>query len=375
MPKKRKDGRYAKQVTIGIKDGKPVRKTLYGATLKELDQNYRDFMQLKDKGIILSNENMKYRDLHRLWIENVKKGTIKQQTFSKYLERERFINSYMGEIKPTDIKKSHIEKMRADLLSENYCTKFNYVLGDIRSVLQYGISIDVLARDITLGIKRISYDPKPKRALTIHERRLIESADFTPTEKCFLWLLLYTGMRRNEALALTVEDVDFKKGTIKIYKTLVPSNHAGNIVQEMTKTSAGSRTIPIVAPLLPVLKEFCFGKTDIIISTPNGRHYRTKMFQDFWNGLLKKMTAANNNIPVSDDITPHMFRHTYASDLYKAGIDIKQAQYLLGHTDIATTLNVYTHFGFADVQVNKMEDYYNAVKMQSEDKIIPFKQA
>jgi len=54
---------------------------------------------------------------------------------------------------------------------------------------------------------------------------------------------------------------------------------------------------------------------------------------------------------------------------------IWEAQYLLGHDDIKTTLDTYTHFGFADVQVDKLEDYYNAVKMQSNEKVIPLKHA
>ena len=90
--------------------------------------------------------------------------------------------------------------------------------------------------------------------------------------------------------------------------------------------------------------------------------------------ILKKLQTVSN-VPLADDITPHTFRHTYASDLYKAGVDIKQAQYLLGHDDIKTTLDTYTHFGFADVKVDKLEAYYNAVKMQSSEKVIPLKHA
>lgn len=82
-----------------------------------------------------------------------------------------------------------------------------------------------------------------------------------------------------------------------------------------------------------------------------------------------------SSIPLADDITPHTFRHTYASNLYKAGVDIKQAQYLLGHDDIKTTLDTYTHFVFADVQADKPEAYDNAVKMQSREKVIPLKHA
>ncbi|MEG0564927.1 MAG: hypothetical protein RR590_01710, partial [Hungatella sp.] len=86
-----------------MKDGKPIRKTIYGNTIKELDKNYREFMELHDKGIILSDKGMFYRNLHRLWIDNVKKGTVKPQTLGRYYERERFINTYLGDMKPKDI--------------------------------------------------------------------------------------------------------------------------------------------------------------------------------------------------------------------------------------------------------------------------------
>lgn len=375
MPKKRADGRYAKQVKIGMKDGKPIRKTIYGNTIKELDKNYREFMELYEKGVILSEKGTLYRDLHRLWIDNVKKGTVKPQTLGRYYERERFINSYLGDMKPKDIQKSHIEQIRSDLMAENMYIKFNYVLGDIRAVLRYGMDDGILVRDVTANIKRLKYDPKPKRALTIEERQLIEKADLTNKERVFVSLLLYTGTRRNECLALTRDDIDLDKKTICIDKTLVPSNKTADVVQFMTKTEAGNRILPISAPLYPVLEEYCENVTGYLFLTSSGCFYRTHVFQQFWQGILDKMKAANDNRPIADDITPHIFRHTYASDLYKAGYDIKAAQYLLGHTDIATTLDTYTHFGLMDIEISRMENYYETVKKQSNNNIIAFKHA
>ena len=375
MPKKRKDGRYAKQIKVGIKDGKPIRKTIYGDTLKELDKNYRDFMQLMEKGIILEHQDIIYRELHRLWIDNVKKGTLKPQTMMKYYEREAFINSYLGDMKPRDIKKSHIEKIRSDLIAASQPTKFNYALSDIRAVMRYAMDDGIILRDVTASVKRLKYEPPKKRPLTLEERRLLEQADLNPAERCFTSLLLYTGIRRNECLALTTDDINFKKRTIRICKTVVPTNRVADIVQEMTKTSAGHRIVPIAAPLMPVLQEYCSDKDGPILLTPAGCYYRTRTFQKFWKGILDKMAVANDGQPVASDIKPHMFRHTYASDLYKAGVDIKQAQYLLGHTDIATTLDTYTHFGYLDIKIEKMEDYYETVKKQSSEKIIPFNSA
>lgn len=166
MPKKRKDGRYAKQIKVGIKDGKPIRKTIYGDTLKELDKNYRDFMQLMEKGIILEHQDIIYRELHRLWIDNVKKGTLKPQTMMKYYEREAFINSYLGDMKPRDIKKSHIEKIRSDLIAASQPTKFNYALSDIRAVMRYAMDDGIILRDVTASVKRLKYEPGQKNALS-----------------------------------------------------------------------------------------------------------------------------------------------------------------------------------------------------------------
>ncbi|MEG0564928.1 MAG: site-specific integrase, partial [Hungatella sp.] len=266
-------------------------------------------------------------------------------------------------------------QIRSDLMSEDMYIKFNYILGDIRAVLRYGIDDGALVRDVTANIKRLKYEPKPKRALTNEERQLIENAELTDKERAFVSLLLYTGTRRNECLALTREDIDLEKRTIRINKTLVPSNKAVDAVQSMTKTEAGNRILPISAPLLPILEEYCKDFRGHLFLTPSGCYYRTNLFQRFWRGILSKIKAANDNRPIADDITPHIFRHTYASDLYKAGYDIKAAQYLLGHTDIATTLDTYTHFGFMDIEISRMETYYETVKKQSVNNIISFKHA
>lgn len=116
MPKKRKDGRYAKQVTIGIKEGKPVRKTIYGDTLKELDKNYRDFMSLMDKGIILQEQNTTFKELSELWLTNEKLGSVRDQTISTIKGQLSTVNSYIGDIRIKDLRMSHIESFRSYMI-------------------------------------------------------------------------------------------------------------------------------------------------------------------------------------------------------------------------------------------------------------------
>ena len=73
------------------------------------------------------------------------------------------------------------------------------------------------------------------------------------------------------------------------------------------------------------------------------------------------MTFIYHKRPPGAFKTPSGFLKAF---LVKAGVDIQQAQYLLGHDDIKTPLDTYTHFGYADVKLDKLESYYNAVKRQ-----------
>lgn len=375
MPKKRKDGRYSKQVTIGLKNGKPIRKTLYGDTLKELDKNYRDFMSLKDKGIILQEVNMTFRELSELWLTNEKIGSVTDQSITVIRSELRTINSYIGDIKVKDLKQSHIESFRAAMINSGKPIRYNTCLGRIRAIIRYAVYKEIMVVEITAGMKDIKNARRTKkRALTSAERQLIDKAELNDFERCFINLLLYTGMRKSEALALNVSDIDFKKKRIEVSKTLVSSKKLNCCLQEYTKTTAGKRFIPIPSPLLPILLEYTSAQSGILFKSNSGDYIGLGGFVGRWNQILKKLQAVSKT-PLANDITAHMFRHTYASDLYKAGVDIKQAQYLLGHDDIKTTLDTYTHFGYADVKVDKLESYYNAVKLQSNDNIIPFKHA
>lgn len=372
MPKKRKDGRYAKQVTIGLKNGKPVRKTIYGNTLKELDKNYRDFMSLKDKGIILQEEDMTFRELSEMWLINEKIGSVKEQTIATTRTRLNTINTFIGDITVKKLKQSHIEEFRKEMIKVGKISWYNKCLYTIRATMIYAVQKDIIARDITAGMSSIIQDKKEKRSLTKNERNLIEKADLNEFESCFINLLLYTGLRRNEALALNVSDINLKDRSINVCKTLVSCKKRTDCLQDYPKTKAGKRQIPIPRLLYPILKSYISNKDGILFPSKNGGYIGNSPFSRRWESFLNKLQKASDT-PIADDITAHMFRHTYASDLYKAGVDIKQAQYLLGHDDIKTTLDTYTHFGYADVKIDKLEDYYNTVKMQSSNKIIPLK--
>lgn len=366
--KKRKDGRYARQIVTGIKDGKPVKKTIYGKTLKELDKNYREFMGLKERGIIIKEGRLTVSDLSQRWLENVKQPDLKPQSYKNLQSQIRVMNSYIGHIRVKDLSIAVLEDYRSKLVNADKIDQYNKALASLRSILDYGITLEVVTRNVAREVKTLRYSgKKEKRSMSDEERTAVLNAVLAPWERCFLDILLFTGLRRSEALALTIDDIDFKAKTISVNKTLVLTQPKEKYVQESTKTESGVRVIPMPNYLFQSLKKYCSSRIHgPLFQGMDGDYITSGTFDKRWKAIKRKIGIAyGGDLP--GDFTPHLFRHTYASDLYKSGVDIKAAQYLLGHSDIKTTLDTYTHFGYADVKISCLETYYAEVKRKSEE--------
>ena len=208
----------------------------------------------------------------------------------------------------------------------------------------------MISNDITLALQPIKKQKTEKRPLTEFEKLCIEQAQFTSKQKLFLDVLRYTGIRRGEALALTVDDVNLDNKTLSINKNLVFIDNNSKTKEPKTVTS--NRIIPIPELLFDELHDY-ISSTNLYILFPNSKNsYMTRSaFRKFWQSIMTKVRNTGkvlkneNNLYVMDEIdfSPHILRHTFATDLYYAGVDIKCAQYLLGHSSIDVTLEIYTH--------------------------------
>jgi len=369
--KKRKDGRYARQIVIGLKNGKAVKKTVYGKTIKELDKNYRDFMGLKDKGVILQDQSITIHDLSWRWMENFKRPALKPQSYQNLSSQINIMNSHIGHYKVINFSTAHLEAYRDIIIAAGKYDQYNKALSCLRSILDYGIQQDIIVRNVTDGMPRMRRpDKKEKRSLTAAERKAVEAAELDPMERCYVNILLYTGARRSEALALDIDDINLRERYVHIRKTMISSAKTGENIQETTKTASGVRKIPMTNDLYQTLTDYCSNRIHgPLFPSSTGGYIASGTFYTRWQRIAGKIFP--NGAPW--DFTPHLFRHNYASDLYKSGMDIKAAQYLLGHSDIKTTLDIYTHFGYVDVKISCLEKYYEEVKRKSEEKETPQK--
>lgn len=159
-------------------------------------------------------------------------------------------------------------------------------------------------------------------------------------------------MRVSEFCGLTMRDLDFEKRCIRVDHQLVRMRDGTRYI-EKTKTECGRRFIPmsddVFTSLYNILanrkkprKEIMIdGYAGFILLDKDGNPKVAMHIQKVIKRLWEKYNE-QNVIPLPR-ITPHVFRHTFCTNMANAGMDLKSLQYLIGHSDVSVTLNVYTH--------------------------------
>ncbi|MDL2236802.1 site-specific integrase [Christensenellaceae bacterium OttesenSCG-928-K19] len=246
------------------------------------------------------------------------------------------------DIKLSKLRPSHVQGIINDL--DGHRRTQEKVLLTIKQILNQAVINDFIYKNVAIGVSLPPKQKTQKRALTTKEQKEIFGLKLPALTRSYLSIILYCGLRRGEAWALTKKDVNFKENTISVDKTV---SLEGGLKVGPPKTTASIRTIPMPDTLVKILKPylkqqpgmFVFGDSSGIMSD---RDFR-KMWDDFISLYNKSKGGSKDIRAIADDITPHIFRHTYATMLYQAGVDLKSAQYLLGHATIAMTLDIYTH--------------------------------
>lgn len=283
-----------------------------------------------------------YEQIYNLWYEEYK-TTVKASTL---LKTERvfknhilpaFGNKPIQDIKPMDAQNQmniwHKKLVRASMV-------MNYA----GLVFDYAIRMQLINMNPTKVIK------KPVRKESVREdkdmnfydkdelKKFMAALENNNNFRAFVYfrLLAFTGMRKGESLALKWSDIDLEKQTLYINKAV--SRSATGLYIQTPKTPSSIRRISIDDKTVSILQEYKKKSPDGLV------------FQSEDGGILspakprKWYLTAMKNLP--DDfkqISIHGFRHTHASLLFEAGASIKDVQSRLGHSDIQTTMDVYTH--------------------------------
>lgn len=334
-------------------DGK--RKTIYAPTLNELREKQKEIAKNLDLGVSTSKSNVPLCCLLDDYI-SIKKN-IRETTMATYrtvldtLKKEPFTKNPIGRIKPIDAKRWLIE------LSEqgySFCTIKNFH-SFIKSAYMMAIENEYVAKNPFAFKLDFIKNKNPKRS-ALTESQQEEFLSFLKTNPMYskyydvCVLLLETGMRVGELCGLTVNDVDFVRQSISIERQIVRTKDRVCKIAD-PKSEAGIRTIPLTPRAIVALKNMIRNrpksKVEVVIDgyshfifiSERGNPYYSSRVDDIFKGIRKEYINEGILLP---KITPHILRHTFCTNMVNKGVTPKHLQYMMGHNDIAITMNVYT---------------------------------
>lgn len=343
--KKRTDGRYCKQIMVGyLPDGRRKMKNIYGKTKQEVEKKERELKNEIDKGVNFC-DTITVGEWADTWLKTFKTD-IAHNTYTRYegiIDKQ--IKPMIGSRDIKNILPETIQKM----INELSARLAPATVKKIRDVMHQMFEQALVARYISINpVKYVRLPPlTQKHRDAISDEEVTEITKFCKTyeQGAFIMTLLYTGMRRGEILALTKDDIDFNALTITINKAVEFVDDEPKI--KSPKTPKSYRTIPILEPLIPYLREMA-NATNKYLFTKDGKLYGKASIESMFRTFLRRYNEYLNVAAVFEEkktvkYTMHQFRHTFCTLLYKAGVDVKTIQDLLGHSSIGVTLDIYTH--------------------------------
>lgn len=329
---RRPDGLYETSRTV---NGKRIK--FRGRTCQEVDRKILEFNTQQKRGrkvpVIVDEW---YRSIEK----DVAYSTYKTYGFSAERIKAAFCG-YAADVRPLDIK-----RYIAQFEQKGYAKS---TVGVETAVLRLVFSYAVVAGDIDISpaaeVKYSKNLPVKKRFSLTEEQEAKVEACRTGDGWMLGLMLLYTGCRRGELLALNWQDIDREAGVIHITKKL---NYAfGNTpkLEDRLKSDNGRRDIPLLQPLADALPRNRIGP---IFTGADGKYLTACQLNRLWKNYCKDAGLTEWDYDEKGKaievcaVTPHCFRHSYATICCEAGVDPKSAASFLGDTE-GVAQAVYTH--------------------------------
>lgn len=297
------------------------------------------------------------------------------KTVQRILQKEAFGGKKISQVKVSDAKLFLI-KLQSD--GRGY-SSIHSIRGVLRSAFQMAVDDDVLHKN-PFGFELatvIVNDSVTREAITKDQMRKFLKFIHDDNVYCkyyeVVYILFHTGMRISEFCGLTLKDIDLENRIINVDHQLLRTSEMKYVI-EATKTNAGTRKLPMTEDVFrcfqaiiedrekPRFEKMVGGHTGFLFTDKDGMPLVAMHWEHRFNNMVKRYNDIFRvQIP---NITPHVCRHTYCSNMAKSGMNPKTLQYLMGHSDIGVTLNTYTHLGLEDAaeELKRVEELADARK-------------
>lgn len=331
--------RYEKKITLGRdKDGRLIRRSIYANNRAELNKKAFAAKQAYLSENAAPGNDLAFGAFARQWFRTAKAHSSinTRAMYSNVIEKHLLPD--IGDLYFSEISQADLQ----GIIDYNFdkpetCNKIKLTL---RQIYAAAAENEIEIRR-GVNIKKLIMPVKPKtekRALTEREKLALFSADLDERQRVFVLMLYYCGLRREECLALDVSALDFKRRLVHVKQALVFDVNAPKI--ERTKNSYSVRAVHIPAPFTPVLRDYTRERRGLLFSMPDGSPLTKSAFRRFWENIKAALIVET---PDAETLTPHIFRHNYATQLYYSDISPKKAAQIMGHADTTMINRIYAH--------------------------------
>ena len=318
-------------ITLNGKRKKIVKKVPGGITNKETAQLWEDAEKLK---MFKERSGFIKKDIDLL---NLKDAYLRYSKNNKaprtYVRDGQALNAFftisgidnLSDLTPTAIEQYKSKRRKTGIGGRKPPgkTTINLEIIMVKALLNWGIDQGMVSENPIKKVKKIR-GPEKKTIEFLTKEEIVALLDAaTPTFHPIFFVYLKTGLRKGELIYLEWSDIDFPRKQIRVV------NKTGHHTKRYKE-----RFVPMDDPLVNVLQSIPKGKNTYVFITKNGTIRE--------NNIFREVQRAAKKAGIQKHVTIHVLRHTYASQLVMAGVDLRTVQVLLGHSNITTTMQ-YAH--------------------------------
>lgn len=337
---------------------------VHGDTVTDAQNQLEDLKYKVRHGLYVEKKKITLSEWSNTWLEEYKKNRVKIGTYNNYKKYfHSIIKNRLGNKYITDIRGEHIQKLYNDLVKEGYAlASIKIVSAVLNGCMKQALRNGLIERNpVKLAELPRQTEQKTRQAMTKEQQALFMEYAKDSYLYNFFAVMLRTGMRNGEMRGLKYTDIDKKKNVIHVQRTLKYIEGQG-YVEDTPKTRTSTRDIPLTQDIKDLLEDqrkfwgFKVERIDrYLFCNENGKPLSRDRVQSETNRIVKRIVAAGNQF---DHITPHVFRHTFATRAIEGGMQPQVLKTILGHSSLAMTMDLYSHV-LPDVKAEEMQKIAN----------------
>ncbi len=346
---KYKDGRWCGRYTVQTADG-PKRKAVYGKTKAEVLVRLTKAMADADNGLVFDAGNRTVKEYLERWLEDSAKGNVGQRTFANYRSQVKWhVIPALGRVKLKALTAAHVQSFYGSKLNSGLSTaSVRYIHAVLHRALKQAVRWRLVPHNAAEAVDLPKVARKEAKTLSPEEaKRFLEAARGDRFETLYV-LAVTCGLRQGELLGLRWGDVDLEKRTLRVARQLQRMRNGAGLAFLPTKNSKG-RIVRLGSTAAEALEKHRERQAEEKLVLGAGYQDHSLVFTTTVGTPVDAQNLVNRSFkPLLNkaglpDIRFHDLRHTCATLMLSQGVNPKVAQERLGHTDIAVTMNTYSH--------------------------------